>query len=53
MKMSACLSSGARSEVPEMLPPTVPEKLSISSATPYYVTDVPRIGISFVPAAAA
>ena len=28
----ACASNGARSEVPEMLPPTVPLKSSIPSA---------------------
>ena len=36
-----------------MFPPTVPVKSSISRATPYSVTDVPRIGMSAVPAAAA
>ena len=46
--MSACSVRGARSEVPETLPPTVPEKLSIPSATPYSVTEVPRMGISAV-----
>lgn len=51
--MAACWSSGARSDVPEMLPPTVPLKLSMPSATPYSVTAVPRIGMSFVAAAAA
>ena len=35
-----------------MFPPTVPSKSSISSATPYSVIDVPRIGIVFVAAAA-
>ena len=30
--MAACLSRGARSEVPEMLPPTVPVQSAISRA---------------------
>ena len=51
--MAACCSSGARSDVPETLPPTVPLKLSISSATPYSVTAVPRIGMDWVAATAA
>ena len=51
--MAACSSSGARSEVPEIFPPTVPSKSFKSKATPYSVTAVPRIGISLVPAAAA
>ena len=51
--MAACWSRGARSEVPEMLPPTVPLKFWISSATPYSVTEVPRIGMSAVAACAA
>ena len=38
--ISACWSSGARSEVPEMLPPTVPEKSVRPRATPYSVTEV-------------
>ena len=50
--MSACLSRGARSDVPEMLPPTVPLKLSIPRATPYSVMDVPSTGISSYFAAA-
>ena len=51
--IAACWSRGARSEVPEILPPTVPSKSVRSRATPYSVTAVPRIGISLVPAAAA
>ena len=49
----ACWSSGARSLVPETLPPTVPSNPSMPSATPYSVTEVPRMGMSAVPAAAA
>ena len=51
--ISACWSSGARSEVPEMLPPTVPEKSLRPSATPYSVTEVPSTGISLVADCAA
>ena len=51
--ISACWSSGARSEVPEMLPPTVPEKSVRPRATPYSVTEVPRTGISLVADCAA
>ncbi len=36
-----------------MFPPTVPLKSSSSRATPYSVTEVPRMGISLVAAAAA
>ena len=49
----ACSSSGARSEVPETLVPTVPVKPSMPSATPYSVTAVPRTGMSPVAEAAA
>ena len=35
---AACWSRGARSEVPEILPPTVPSKSVRSRATPYSVT---------------
>ena len=35
-----------------MLPPTVPLKSESSRATPYSVTDVPKIGMSPVAAAA-
>ena len=35
------------------MPPTVPEKSVIPNATPYSVTEVPRIGISAVAVAAA
>ena len=51
--MAACWSRGARSEVPETLVPTVPEKSSIFNATPYSVTEVPSTGISPVAEAAA
>ena len=53
ISMSACWSRGARSEVPETLPPTVPSKLSMSSATPYSVTEVPRMGMLSVADTAA
>ena len=39
--------------MPEMLPPTRPSKPSIFSATPYSVTEVPRMGMSAVAVAAA
>ena len=46
--MSACSVRGARSEVPLMLPPTVPLKSESPSATPYSVTEVPRMGMEVV-----
>ena len=51
--ISACWSRGARSEVPETLVPRVPEKFSMLKATPYSVTEVPRMGMSPVAVAAA
>ena len=51
--MSACWSRGARSDVPEILPPTVPLKSLMSSATPYSVTAVPRTGMVWVAVDAA
>ena len=51
--MFACSASGARSEVPEILLPTVPLKFSMLKATPYSVTEVPRMGISVVAEAQA
>ena len=51
--IAACWSSGARSDVPVTLVPVLPEKLSMPSATPYSVTEVPTIGISFVAETAA
>ena len=46
--MSPCSVNGARSEVPETLPPTVPLKSERPSAVPYSVIEVPKIGISEV-----
>ena len=46
----ACSSSGARSVVPEIFFPVVPDQSDISSAV---VIDVPRIGIESVAAEAA
>ena len=53
MIMAACWSRGARSEVPETLLPTVPEKFSMPRATPYSVMEVPSTGMSAVAEAAA
>ena len=49
----ACWSRGARSEVPDTLAPTVPEKFSIPRATPYSVMEVPSTGMELVAEAAA
>ena len=46
-------TNGARSEVPEIFPPTRPSNPSMPRATPYSVTAVPNTGISLVPACAA
>ena len=50
---SACSVRGAKSEVPETLPPTVPLKSLMPNATPYSVMEVPRIGMVAVAFCAA